>query len=187
MQIHQSLGDWEEDLRNRLTPVANKDRHKAGALLATIPDREAWGRFIGDIRATWAAGRDAVLRLEHCLVVLYGGLAFYKYASNSFWPQFAETVGTPVGPREQTLINQSFARGCAALGLPVLKRAVGDDFVGSAVFHIGIPLSVWDEFLDLCTWALAEDNWASLPDGEWVDAVTRQTTSGLLPDFLDTV
>lgn len=177
MQSQLSLADWEEDLRKRLSPVASDDRRKAGALLATIPDREAWSRFVSDIRTAWAVGREAVLNSQHCLVVLYGGLAFYKYASNSFWPQFAETVGAPVGPREQSLINHSFARGCSALGLKLLKRSVGDDFVGSAVFHIGIPLSVWDEFLDLCTWALAENNWANLPDHEWVDAITRHTSS----------
>jgi hypothetical protein len=50
-------------------------------------------------------------------------------------------------------------------------------YVGSAVHHIGIPISLWDGFLDLCEWAAAREDWQSLSGDEWETTVTRLSGS----------
>jgi hypothetical protein len=106
--------------------------------------------------------------------VLYAGLAFYKYAENTFWPQFSESVGIdPLPANQQHKINDAFAKAAKYFGLTLKSRDNGTDFVGSAVYHIGIPLSLWDGFLDICKWALWRKDWKTLAEEEWVDAVGK--------------
>ena len=59
-------------------------------------------------------------------------------------------------------------------GLKIRQRPDSTDYVGSAVHHIGVPLSLWDGFLEICEWALAHDNWMGLSDKEWAEVVDRR-------------
>ena len=58
-----------------------------------------------------------------------------------------------------------------------MPRGNGTDFVGSAVFHVGIPLSLWDGLLEVCEWAAWREDWKSLSDTEWADAIQKRAGS----------
>jgi hypothetical protein len=105
-------------------------------------------------------------------------LAFYDYDENRFWPQFAKAVGSkPLPDSQQGEINRAFARAAESCGLKIRRREGGTDYVGSAVYHIGIPLSLWDGFLEICEWTLWQDNWKGLSDEEWAEAATKRAGS----------
>jgi hypothetical protein len=109
------------------------------------------------------------------LVLLYSGLAFFKYDDNTFWPQFARAVGENAIPtNKQTEINQAFGLSARDFDLPIRKNTRGIDFVGSAIAYIGIPLSLWDGFLDICEWALWRNDWNAMSTEEWADAIERR-------------
>ncbi|MDQ3009901.1 MAG: hypothetical protein M3X11_04265, partial [Acidobacteriota bacterium] len=46
--------------------------------------------------------------------------------------------------------------------------------VGSAVYQIGIPLSMWGGFLEICEWALRHDNWEEMPDADWTEVCAKR-------------
>ena len=134
--------------------------------------------------------------------MLYCGLAFYEYDENRFWPQFAKVVGSEELPaNQQSEINTAFATAARRFGLELKLRGNGTDFVGSAVNLIGIPLSLWDGFLEVCDWALWRKDWRSLSDEEWSEMVekrsgsrtrlrrflteNRESASGFIKDVLD--
>jgi hypothetical protein len=134
--------------------------------------------------------------------LLYCGLAFYEYDENRFWPQFAKAVGSEELPaNQQTEINTVFAAAVDKFLLELKRRDKSTDFVGSAVSLIGIPLSLWDGFLEICDWTIWRKDWRSLSDQEWKDAVdkrsgsrtrlrrfltdNRESASGFIQDVLD--
>jgi hypothetical protein len=149
---------------------------KAGALLSTIPGYEDWHAFLDSVQAACGTWLTKLGENPHCIVVLYGGLAFYEYEEGRFWPHFEKAVGQQnMCPNKQKNINAAFACSAERLGLPVFHHPGWTDFVGSAVFHIGVPLSLWDGFLDICEWAVYEEGWRELSDPDWSDAVSRRT------------
>jgi len=112
-----------------------------------------------------------------CLVVLFGGLAFYEYDENTFWPYFAKAVGSnPMLPNQQRDITGAFSKAAEMLGL-IIQRRERTYYVGSAVYHIGVPLSLWDGFLEVCEWALWREDWRTLSEQEWIDAIEKRTLS----------
>lgn len=172
------LGDWEETFEKALQVINEAGRQMACALLPAIPNREQWDEFLRSVKIEWKAWRRNLCSYPHCLVVLYGGLAFYEYDENRFWPQFANAVGSePLPTNQQGEINGVFARAVESCGLQIRRRESGTDYVGSAVHHIGVPLSLWDGFLEICEWALRQDNWKGLSEEEWSEAVAKRTGS----------
>lgn len=186
------LENWEVSFNDKLESLDATIRHKAGALLPLIPDREEWTRFLATVQSEWGAWEHDLNRCPACLVVLYGGLAFYEYEERQFWPHFARSTGKElIPPNEQTEINQAFSRAAEHLGFRILRKVshrtlklleielpVEDSttsYVGSAVYQVGIPLSFWDGFLEICEWASWQDNWNALSDEDWAHAVNKRT------------
>jgi hypothetical protein len=193
------LEKWEVFFKEKLESLGAATRHKAGALLPLIPDREQWARFLATIQSEWAAWEHDLTSYPACLLVLYGGLAFYEYDERVFWRHFAKAIGKDsVHPNRQTEINQAFSQIAERLGFRILR--VEDrttSYVGSAVYQAGIPLSFWDGFLEICEWASWQDSWSTLSDEDWAQVVekrmsgqtrlkrflidNREATTGLLP------
>lgn len=171
------LEDWESSLKKELECIEVAERQKAGSLLRVIPNHADWERFLATVKGEWQTWRHDLTRYPNCLIVLYGGLAFYEYDENRFWPQFAEAVGDQFPANRQGETNRAFAKACETFGLMVRRRESGTDYIGSAIYHIGIPLSLWDGFLEICEWALWRDNWQGLSDVEWTEAVTKRAGS----------
>ena len=164
------LEKWEVSFDDDLETLDPTTRHKAGSLLPLIPDREQWTAFLTTIQSEWIAWRHDLSRYPACLLFLYGGLAFYKYNECVFWPHFAKATGQElIPPNQQSKINQAFSWALERLGFRILRKVshrtlhlletelpVEDSttsYVGSAIYQIGIPLSLWDGFLEICEWA----------------------------------
>ena len=175
--MENRLENWESNIEEELCCIEVAERQKAGALLRVVPNHADWDRFLATVKKEWWIWRHDLTRYPNCLVVLYGGLAFYEYDENKFWPQFAEAVGDRVPANRQIDINRQFAEAAESFGLKIRQRDSGMDFVGSAVYHIGIPLSMWDGFLEICEWALWQDDWKGLSDQGWSEAVTKRAGS----------
>lgn len=175
------LQEWEESLANDLEGLDAARRSSPGALLPIIPDRQHWAEFSSVVRSEWEFWKHDLERYPACLIVLYGGLAFYEYGENTFWPHFVTLVGRPSIPQNlQTELNNSFLRASERYGLRVFSKSAGripHYFVSVAVSQIGIPLSLWDGFLEVCEWASWLDNWHALSDEAWAQAVNKRTGS----------
>ena len=163
---------WESRFAQQFQEI--EDKQKPGAILPLIPGRDEWLEFTEFVRAQWRI-RDGYYSIRrdrpHCFVVLFGGVAFYEYEEHRFWPYFAEQVGTKSIPaNKQHEINEDFARVAAQLSLKIL----GTGYVGSAVYHIGVPLSLWEHFLKFCEWALWHEEWETLDAGEWKELINKR-------------
>ena len=182
----EELHEWESHFKNVLQHVGIPERENAGALLSVIPCHEEWNDFISVTEREWDFWYKNLIEYPRCLVVLYGGLAFYRYDSNTFWPYFSESIGyKSLNTNQQREINVAFSKASNNLGFRLLTQKGGTSYVGSAVYHIGIPLSIWDDFLEVCEWASWQDNWGSLTDGEWNKSVTKLAgTRTRLKNFL---
>lgn len=167
------LDNWEAFFEDELEKLDPSRRCGAGVLLRLIPDRMKWDEFLGDSRAEWNIWKSDLSQYPSCLVTLYGGLAFYEYDEGRFWPQFAKAIGKDsIPPNQQGEINQAFSQVAKHLGFRILHTT--QTYVSSAIYQIGIPLSLWDGFLEICEWAFWRDDWAALDDEEWTNAVTRR-------------
>ncbi len=171
-----TISNWEKDVAQAIHRIGLWERSKAGALLSVIPGHSKWDDYVASVKAEWRSWKNDLCQHPSCLVLLYCGLAFYEYDENTFWPQFAKSVGSePCPPNQQTEINRAFATAANQFGLKLKPRGNGTDFVGSAVRYIGIPLSLWDGFLDICEWALWRKDWKTLSDEEWKEAVEKRS------------
>lgn len=165
------LGDCERKFAWALREIPEDQRGKAGAVLPVIPARDEWERFVAEMRSEWWHWEWAFTLNPGCIVVLYDGVAFFNYRSGAFWDGFAEVVGLPRIPvNVQTAINRRYADTAKGFGL----RVTQGNFVGSAVAHIGIPISMWDGFLNVCEWSMWTDCWDSCDDDAWRDAISRR-------------
>jgi hypothetical protein len=123
------------------------------------------------MRREWWHWEFAFTLNPACLVILYDGAAFYNYRSGAFWEDFARGLGLdPLPPNAQAAINRHFYRAAGLYGL----RVVAGNYVGSAVAHIGIPISMWEAFLLVCQWALWTDHWDQLDSSAWREAMERR-------------
>jgi len=189
MSIDRDAADWERTFQEALIPAVGLHGSAdtpAGILLPVIPTRTEWEAYLAVVKTDWHRWRGSIDQHPASLLVLYTGIAFYEYADGAFWPQFATSVGTsPLAPNAQRDINNAFAAAAARFGLRSRLRARGTDFVGSAIHYIGIPLSLWDDFLAVCDWALWQSRWSDLSDSEWKDSATRRAGGkARLKDFL---
>ncbi len=167
-----TLSEWESRLSET---VRGLETQKAGGLLRAVPERSEWERFLGTVKATYSEWRGNWLKFPHCLIVLYGGVAFFGYDTNRFWPEFARALGRDRIPvNQQTDLNRAFLLAAGKALLPAPDVFGPGAYVSLAVSYIGIPLSLWDEFLEFCEWALWNDDWNTLPEKAWADAVEKQ-------------
>ena len=165
------LAYWEAELGKVWQRVEKTQRQKTGALLSVIPQRAQWDEFLASIHTEWPTWRRQLGQYPHCLVVLYGGLAFFQYDEKTFWPHFANAVGSEsLSNNHQTDINAAFATAAEQLALTIQRG----DYVGSAIYSIGIPLSLWDGFLEICEWALWQNDWKTLSHAEWDDVMAKR-------------
>lgn len=173
-----TLADWEQHFASRIQGRERSKGASHAALLPAVPDRVTWDSFEVSVRGEWRTWKSQLSRHPSCLLMLYCGLAFYEYDENRFWPQFAKVVGSDELPaNQQSEINTVFAAAARRFELELKLRDKGTDFVGSAVNLIGIPLSLWDGFLEVCDWALWHKDWRSLSVEEWDDVVERRSGS----------
>lgn len=169
------LSDWEKSFEETIQRIPLQGRHKAGVLLTAIPGRADWSHYLSSARAEWEMRKTNLGQYPACLLLLYAGLAFHEYDEATFWPQFAEAVGSdPLSGGQQQEINGLFASAVERFGLELRSRGGGTDFVGSAIHHIGVPLSLWAGFLEICDWALWRGDWRSLSEEEWKEAIERR-------------
>jgi len=181
---------WENSFEQKLLKMVQIDKEKPGALLSLIPCRDEWDEFLEYIRSEWRYFNGNTVRVEqpHCLAILFGGIAFYGYDENRFWPQLAQAIGVrhlPANQRHE--ISEDFVKSARKLGLKIQQRDHRMDYVGSAVYHIGVPLSLWGGFLEICEWALRQDRWEELSDAEWVVICTKRALNRpRLRNFLTT-
>jgi len=197
-----TLADWENYFAAKIQRGGHSNGASHAVLLPVVPDRITWDAFIASVRGEWKNWKSQLPGCPSCLLMLYCGLAFYEYDENTFWPQFAKAVGSDDLPaNQQTEINGVFAAAVHQFQLELKLRGNGTDFVGSAVNLIGIPLSLWDGFLEICDWAIWRKDWRSLSDEEWTEAVekragsrtrlrrflteNRESASGFIQDVLD--
>src|SRR3989304_1537110 len=89
-----TLTNWEVSFGKALQRVEIVKRRKAGTLLSAIPNHVEWDNFLESARSEWWTWRRDLRRYPSCLVVLYGGLAFYEYEDNTLWHQFALAIGS---------------------------------------------------------------------------------------------
>lgn len=163
---------WEDQFAEQFSKI--QDKQKPGVLLSLIPSRDEWPEFRNFVRQEWCyeEGYYSIRRERpHCFVALLGGVAFYEYEEHRFWPHFAEQVGGQSIPAsKQHEINADFVRVATQLGLKMLST----DYVGSAVYQIGIPLSLWQHFLRFCEWAWSNEEWEAISTIEWEKAVEKR-------------
>lgn len=185
------LEEWEEFFGKNLKALDASKKRRAGAILPLVPDRDQWNDFLSVVRSDWGAWESALDQYPACLVVLYGGLAFFEYDENKFWSPFAAAVGKTRIPRnQQPELNHAFSRALEYFGVgitPKIAQRAPHFYVSLAVSLIGIPLSLWDGFLEICEWASWLDNWDKFTDEEWSQAIANRTGSrNRLKNFLIT-
>lgn len=140
-----------------------------------IPSPTEWTDFLTTIKHDWEYWRSNLLKYPHCLLMLYDGLAFYEYEDNTFWPQFAKAVGLDrITANVQTEINLAVSIIAKESGLYLKSQ----DYNGAAIFHIGIPLSLWEDFLDICEWSFW-NAWENLTDEEWEQIINKRSIGRL--------
>lgn len=171
----KSLNIFEVDFEKSFLSISKSELQIAGALLPLVPSPAEWSDFLKAINAEWKDWKRDLLKYPYSLLILYDGLAFYEYEDNTFWPQFYKAVGSDQLPaNQQSDINNAFSKTVEQLGLNIQQRSKGTAFVSSAVYHIGIPLSLWDGFIEICEWALWRDDWETLTDVEWSESVGKR-------------
>lgn len=169
------LNEWENQCRERISRIPADSRSRAGSLLPCVPERAEWETLQRAVKDSWWSFETCLHLYPHTLLMLYAGLAFHEYEDNTFWPQFCRAVGAAHLPaNRQTDINEGFAHAARFAQLPILERGGHRSFVGSAVYYIGVPVSVWDGFLGICDWALWHDGWHGYSDAEWVEAMGKR-------------
>jgi hypothetical protein len=164
---------FEAELAARWSGVDPGSRKRAGSLLALVPSRERWQDFL---RAWKSASLSYWLlhasECPHALAVLFGGFAFFEYDETSFWPQFKRDLW-PMSEAQVADLRGAHERAIKALGLEMVRNASLDRMiVGSAVHHIGVPLSLWADFLAVADHTLRQPAWRSWSTEQWVADVS---------------
>jgi hypothetical protein len=172
------MDNWDVKFEDAIDRLSDSDKHKAGILLSIIPGREEWKEFKNCCRAAWPEWHNKLADYKYCLIVLFAGIAFFEYDDNEFWPHFSRAVGVQDLPaNQQSEINSKFAKFASEIGLKVLQHEHSRDYVGTAVYFAGIPLSLWGHFINICEWALWQEEWNSYSEEDWEEIVRRRTGS----------
>jgi hypothetical protein len=167
----QTIDAWEQRFSTAINALSRTERTSPGGLLWVVPPRDEWDSFTTSVRAVWRGWEIVFSRCPAVLVILYDGIAFYRYESGNFWQGFAEVVGVQsIGANEQSRINQLYQLSASKFGLSVRCG----EYNSAAIRQIGVPISMWEGVLEICEWALWTSNWQGLSDQDWKDAITRR-------------
>jgi hypothetical protein len=172
MSVMKSLAQWDQEFASGFQDKCQQsERERAGVFLSVIPNRQVWNEFLASAQTQakfWANHPDV---FPNALLLLYAGLAFYEYDDNVFWPGFSRCLQLPPLPGSQQHVwNSAFEKAMLRGGFSFFDQ----NYVGSAVYLVGIPLSMWEGFLTICEWALWKSDWASLSDQDWQDTMQRR-------------
>jgi len=172
----KNYADWNSHFESKLGEIPNERRRKPGAFLSVVPGGEEWESYLNFVRCKWRLGR--ITEFPFCLLALYAGVAFYNYESGDFWGPFAAAVGVEsISPAQCHQLNEFFFYHAEEIGLETLESSRGKDFVGTAIFQIGVPLSFWQDFLKICENLWWREDWKSFSRDEWEAFVTRKVGS----------
>lgn len=139
--------------------------------MRALPEREEWECFLSTAQSVWRAWQLAFAQHPAALLMLYDGVAFYRYVSGAYWEGFAAALGVAwPSPNEQRAINQLYQVAAARFSIDVASG----NYVNSAVRQIGVPISMWESVLQVCEWALWNDGWRDLDTERWHSAMTRR-------------
>lgn len=175
--MHSTV-EKEKFYQKRIKSIPDSKRQRAGALLRCVPDRTEWEELQQMLKnSPWAV--ELMVQpgnpFPYLLLVLYAGLGFHEYKDATFWPQFCRVVGlSSLSPTRKKKLNKNFAQAAKASKLPIIENAVSRSFVGTAVFFIGVPVSLWDEFLIICEWALCRKDWKNFSDEQWREELGKR-------------
>lgn len=181
------LAEWEQHFDSELDAKCPADlRGRAGALLGVIPKRQDWNGFLAAARESWAFWSSSPDQFPHALLLLYAGLGFYEYEDNRFWPAFSRCLDlNPLTGGQQKMWNDAFEQAAVVRGFRLLHGGSHRSLVGTAVYLAGIPLSMWEDFLNVCEWALRwKEGWEQLPDDAWKERMEHKLGRGRLFLFL---
>lgn len=174
----RSLVLWEKRFNEKLDSIDTDQRDAAGVLLKAIPSRSDWESFLTDLRAIWESSANPLSGYRACTIMLYGGIAFFEYEDNRFWPKVARVLGvSPIPGNKQSQINEWYSRSAERFDLPISERSGATQYVGSSIRHIGIPISIWEGFLEICEWAIDHRGWENLSDEDWRASMSRRVGS----------
>ncbi len=173
------IKDWdkrfEEEIKSCLSQRAD---NFAGRLLQAIPGRTDWEDFCTTVRSEWPEWSKKLWLAPACLIILYCGLGFFEYDDGRFWSEFFRVVGIQPFPANKqssiNSINQDFECCAKHLKIPLRHHANSRDYVGSAIYLAGIPISVWGDFLFVCQWALWHEEWENLSEDAWKELVKKR-------------
>ncbi len=165
--------DWNSHFEVEFNKISADRRRKPGAFLSAIPSGTDWEIYLDFIRREWRFGR--ITEFPFCLLTLYAGVAFHDYESGDFWKPFAAAIGVEsISPSEYNHLNDYFIYRAKEIGIETLTNSRGNDFVGTAIFQIGVPLSFWQDFLKICENLWWREDWKSFSNDEWGAFVTRK-------------
>jgi len=171
-----NMDKWDVKFEDSLDRLQESDKHKAGILLPIVPKRADWEQFKNCCKDAWPVWRNKLADHKFCLIALFTGVAFFEYDDNTFWPHFNRAVGVQDIPaNQQTKINEKFAKFICELNLEVRQNDRGKDYVDTAVYYAGVPLSLWGHFISICEWALWQEDWNRYCDQDWKEIVKRRT------------
>ncbi len=169
----KNYADWNSHFEDEFYKIAVEHRRKPGAFLSVVPHGAAWESFLDFIRREWRFG--IITESPFCLLTLYAGVAFHNYESGDFWKPFAEAVGVKlISQKDYNQLTEYFIYRAKEIGLETLTNSRGNDFVGTAIFQIGVPLSFWRDFLKICENLWWREDWKSFSSDEWKAFVTRK-------------
>jgi hypothetical protein len=115
--VADQLREWEGSFEEKVENLDATTSQKSGALLPLIPDRAQWSAFLATVQSEWNTWERDLVKYPACLIILYGGLAFYEYDEREFWPPFAKAIGKDsIPPNQQTEINQAFTQAAEHFG-----------------------------------------------------------------------
>ncbi len=169
----ENYPDWNSHFEDEFNKIAAERRRKPGAFLSVLPDGADWENYLDFIRREWRFGR--ITEFPFCLLTLYAGVAFYDYESGDFWKPFAAAVGVKsISPAQYHQLTDFFLQQAKEIGLETLVSSRGKDFVGSAIFQIGGPLSFWQDFLKICENLWWREDSKSFSSDKWEAFVNRK-------------
>ena len=157
----------------------------AGGMLRLIPDRTRWELFA----RVWREQRPdkIVQRLDdypHALIVLFDGLAYFSYDEGRYWPQFEQEIWSS-SHAYQALLRAAYRKACDLLRLPFITGLGGELAVATAVYQIGIPISMWADALEFAEAILRKPGWSAWDSQRWQSEVYNRTpTHPRLRSFL---
>ncbi|MEM3342651.1 MAG: hypothetical protein QW728_08155 [Thermoplasmata archaeon] len=152
-----SIDYWITKFRTDLLSIRAADKNKAGSLVGVIPEKEAWDNFLTTVKYHWNNIKTNMTQFPELIAILYIGTAFFFYEENLFWPEMSKHLDVEINLYLQRKMNECFGEFCNRYNLRLLKTNMGCHYVSSACYQVGIPLSLWGDFLKI-TYKLRQNN-----------------------------